>query len=571
VVLCWVLALAPAGLAAAPPAARGPDVEAREAPLYETGLTELDHLQALFAPALAANLKRFAGRERQVTGFGAGSQYPQIWLRDSATLLPLARWLYDREALTSWLEEHLAAQAENGALRDWIAAGPPAAFREWAPRVQALGPTGASMLSVDTNTTEADQEASAVRAAALAFEATGDVAWLLKPIAGQPLLRRLERALAYRLEGRSIRDGLIESALTADWGDVSPSYPDQRAIYLDERTPRVVGLYANALAVQAARDLAGLCAHVGDGACAAHWQARATALAATSARTFWQPRLGFFRMHVLTTPELARGFPDSHASFALGGNTQALLAGLATPAQAARVVANAEARRRRYGLDSIAGVVLPPWPAGTFAHPALARAWHYQNGGQWDWWSGRFLFAAFRAGQSELALAQLRVVARRVVRSGGLYEWYDRAGSGQGSATYAGAAGALAQALYEGLFGVELRLGRLDLRVRLGAQPGMLRLFQPASGTRVSYRHVPELARRRLRFEVTSNAPTAGTLALRLPAGWSARAVQRDGQALAFERESVGADRYVVMATAWERTHAFVVTLEPDGQRTLGR
>lgn len=547
---------------AAPPAS-DPYVEPGDTPRYRTGVADIDRLQALLAPALAANLKHFVGREGPVTGFGAGSQYPQIWLRDSATLLPLARWLYGRAALASWLEEHLAAQAESGALYDWIAAGPPEAFREWAPRVIALGPPGSTPLSADTNTTEADQEPSAVRAATQVFEASGDVAWLLKPVAGQPLLRRLERALAYRLDGPAVRDGLVESALTADWGDVSPSYPDQRAIYRDERTPRVVGLYANALALQAARDLARLCAHVGDGRCAARWQARAQALAAAAQAAFWQPRRGFFRLHLLTTPDLAPDFPDSADTFALGGNTQALLAGLATPAQAAQVVALAEARRRQHGLDSIAGVLLPPWPAGTFRHPVLAQPWRYQNGGQWDWWSGRFLLAAFRAGESELALQQLRAVARRVVRSGGLYEWYDKAGRGQGSATYAGAAGALSQALYEGLFGVELRLGRLDLRVRLGAQRGAIRLYQPTTGARVAYRYTPQLERRCLRLEITSNAPTAGTLAVRLPPGWQARTVTCAGQALAFEREALGADRYVVLPSTWGAPRTFIVTLDP--------
>lgn len=552
------------------PAAVDPPSPTDEAPLYVTGDPALDRLQALFAPALAANVKQFAGREGRVTGFGAGSQYPQIWLRDSATLLPLARWLHGREALTSWLLEHLAAQAPDGALRDWIAAGPPEAFREWAPRVLALVPAGAPMLSVDTNTTEADQESSAVRCARQAFEITGDVGWLLRPVAGQPLLRRLERALAYRLEGQATQAGLIESALTADWGDVSPTYPDQRAIYLDAHTPRVVGLYANALALQAARDLAVLCAHVGDGVCAARWQTRAQALTVAAERAFWQPRRGFFRVHVLTTPALAPGFPDSADTFALGGNTQALLAGLATPAQAGQVLASADARRRQAGLDSIAGVLLPPWPAGTFRHPALAQAWRYQNGGQWDWWSGRFLLAAFQAGHSEFALAKLRAVARRVVRSGGLHEWYDRAGRGQGSATYAGAAGALAQALYEGLFGVELRVGRLDLRVRLGTQPGSIRLFQKATGTHVAYRYAPRWAARRLHLEVSSNAPTAGTLAVRLPARWAAGTVTCDGQALPFEIETRGADRYVVVPATWGARRVFVVTIKP-AQRNPAR
>src|SRR6185436_4401224 len=98
-------------------------------------------LQALFgrlAPTLEANRKELRGRTGLVRGFGAGAVYPQIWLRDSATLIPLSRFLYGRDHLDSWLVEHLAHQQADGALRDWIAAGDPSAFRNDAPRVEAV-------------------------------------------------------------------------------------------------------------------------------------------------------------------------------------------------------------------------------------------------------------------------------------------------------------------------------------------------------------------------------------------------------------------------------------------------
>jgi hypothetical protein len=68
-----------------------------------------------------------------VRGFGAGTLYPQIWLRDSATLIPASRYFFPAEYLTSWLEEHLSHQRANGELWDWIAAGDPGAFTNDAP------------------------------------------------------------------------------------------------------------------------------------------------------------------------------------------------------------------------------------------------------------------------------------------------------------------------------------------------------------------------------------------------------------------------------------------------------
>ena len=73
---------------------------------YETAHAALSHLQERFVPVGKANRKSFRGRSGEVSGFGAGAHYPQIWLRDSATLLPVTRFFYERELLTSWIEEH---------------------------------------------------------------------------------------------------------------------------------------------------------------------------------------------------------------------------------------------------------------------------------------------------------------------------------------------------------------------------------------------------------------------------------------------------------------------------------
>ena len=245
----------------------------------------LQALAARLAPTLEANRKELHGRTGPVRGFGAGAVYPQIWLRDSATLIPLSRFLYSREYLDSWLVEHLAHQQEDGALRDWIAAGEPSAFRNDAPRVEAVHRAGPVVISADRNTTEADQETSAVEAAYQVFRITGDRAWLRSAVAGRPLVDRLDAALSFLLRRRfSRRFGLVTNAFTADWGDVSPVYADQRAIYLDDKTPVAVGLYTNVLFDRAARDLEALLAAAGRPTRARFWAAQARSVRAAIAR-----------------------------------------------------------------------------------------------------------------------------------------------------------------------------------------------------------------------------------------------------------------------------------------------
>jgi hypothetical protein len=519
---------------------------------YRTGDAALDALQDRFRPVLEANRRSFTGQTGSVQGFGAGSVYPQVWLRDSATLIPAVRYLYSSGFLTTWLEEHLSHQRPNGELWDWIAAGEPAQFVRDAPRATAVYRAAGVVLSADKNTTAADQESSAVDAAWRIFRLTGDRTWLAKPIEGRPLLDRLDAALAYvERERLDPGLGLVASAFTADWGDVSPVYADQRAIYLDETTPVVAGLYANAFFARAAEELAELQESAANPERAQHWRQVAESARAGIDRSLWSESLGFYRLHRVVLARGEAGQFDDSDIFALGGNTLAVLHGPADASRAGRIFATAEERRRALGLSSTAGVLMPAYPTGFFLHPILRDAYTYQNGGQWDWWSGRFILALFQRGRSRVAGEELRAVARRVAESGGLYEWHARDGSGQGSDHYAGAVGSLAAAIYEGLFGLRSTAGGLDLTVRLGASAGAVSVCEPASGRELTYEYgyAPELRRATLRYE--SNAPGRGRLALRLPDAASASTVLLDGQAVPFLLEEVGEDEYVSLTTDW--------------------
>lgn len=519
---------------------------------YHTGDAALDALQQRFRPVLEANRKSFAGRTGRVEGFGAGAVYPQVWLRDSATLIPATRYYYPSVALASWLEEHLSHQMASGALWDWIASGEPGQFVANAPRATQVYASGGVVLSADKNTTAADQESSAVDAAWRVFRLTGDRSWLSKPIDGRALLDRLDAALTYVLEERFDPGvGLVVSAFTADWGDVSPAHADQRAIYLDEETPLAAGLYANAFFSRAADEIAEMHEALGNAQRALHWRQVGASVRARLDLHLWDASGGFYRMHL---PVVARGgtepFDDSDF-FALAGNALAALHGVADDSRAGRIFEAAEARRRDLGLVPVAGVLMPPYPTGFFLHPILREAYTYQNGGQWDWWSGRFILALFQRGRAQRALEELRAVARRAADSGGLFEWYTRDGHGRGSDAYAGNVGALAGAIYEGLFGLESSAGGLDLTVRLGGEAGGIRVCEPASGRELSYEYSYDAGGRVATLRYQSNAPGRGRLAVRLPERGATATVLLDGQTATFTDERIGEDTYVRLTTDW--------------------
>jgi hypothetical protein len=519
--------------------------------LSTAGDPNVEWIAPLLRGCLAADRRSFAGQTGRVEGFSAGEAYPQVWLRDSATLLPFARYLYPRPVLVSWLEEHLSHQRPSGELSDWIAPGGPDLFRPGAPRCRQIYRLGATELTADRNTAAADQESSAVHAAYLYVRLSGDDAWLRRRVLGRSVLDRLDAGLRFLLRVRLDRRlHLVTSALTADWGDVSPAYPDQRAIYLDEKTPVVAALYPSVTACRASREMSWLHARGGDPGAAQAWATRAEDLRRAMRRRLWQPERGFFRMHLSTD---GRPLPfDDSGLFALGGNALAISSGVATPEEAARIFAVVEERRRAQGLDTVASVLLPPYPRGFFLHPALREEYGYQNGGQWDWWAGPYVRAEFEQGHARGALAHLTRILDRVRRAGGLFEWSTRNGRGRGSPMYAGSAAALGTALVEGTFGIDLRDDRLEIRTRACEAASAVELREPATHRRVAYRCGPAAGGVSLRYETERVPP--GRLCVLLPPGRGLRGAARlDGRIVPVVTEAPGEDQYGCVDTEWGR------------------
>jgi hypothetical protein len=291
---------------------------------------------------------------------------------------------------------------------------------------------------------------------------------------------------------------------------------------------------------------------VGEREAARSWETRAAELSAAANRHLWQPARGFYRMHALLSWPGPGAPPADDHIFALGGNAMALLSGVADDAQARRVVAVADLRRRRFGMPTVSGVLLPPYPRGVFAHPILRDAYAYQNGGQWDWFGGRLVLAAFERGEAAFARRELGRIADQAARNGGLFEWTTREGKGRGSAAYAGSAGALGAAVLEGLYGIELRAGRLALHVRLGEESGGVRVQDVATGTRVAYEYAFSRPRRGALLRYESTAPGAGRLEVLLPPGAArARARTDGGPWAALPVRRCGSDRYATLDTDW--------------------
>ncbi len=501
-----------------------------------SSVPELNALMKLIRITLKHNEVSFEGRTGRVDGFAAGAGYPQIWVRDAATIIPASRYFYPASYIRSWLDELLSYQGPDGSLPDWF---------------DSRGVT-------DKNTVETDQEASAVQAGHQVYRLLGPE-WYQHEIDGVPADERMERALEFVLKNRfDPVHGLIKGAHTADWGDVETEDADQSAIYAGATTRWTADIYDQSMFHQAAEDLAFWFEVLGARKKAILWRGRAQQVRLNARKGLWQDDGGFYRVHIHLGPW--RHDLDEDSIFAMGGNAQAILSGLAGEPSGSPIrnpiFEQALARQKEFGVSTISGSLLPPYPAGFFKHPALDEPYEYQNGGQWDWFGGKLVLAMFERGYSREAREKLMEIARKNIANGGLYEWDTKDGQGRGSDFYSGSAGSLARALVEGYLGVRIDALHLEISPRLGLDSARVHIDLPAAGRFVAYDYSVDAKARKIRLEIGSNKewpwipirilnPWAPSPSGRPRNGSGTLEVRIDGRIIPFQMEQAGRDEYI--------------------------
>jgi len=443
--------------------AKDRDLIRREAETaWWSDLDEINQIQTLIKTTFESNTNAFIGFSGPVLGFTAGSAYQQLWIRDLATIIPMARYYYDKEFLGSWIDEHLYFQNNNGSIYDWID----------------------SRGACDKNSVESDQESSLIIAAYTYYSVTRDKKWL------QERIQKLESALYHVLNNRrDDKTNLIWSGYTADWGDVSPVYKDQRSVYYDSTTPKVIGLYTNAIFCRAAQKLALLFNVLENDEKYKKWRETAETWTNRIEANFWSEN--FYRMHCyILSPDQER-LNISYSIFPLGGNAEAMLAGIPNRKQVRAIYTEAKQRQKKHSITTIGAVVLPPFPRDFFKHPVMKEPFSYQNGGQWDWFAGRFILGLFRYGFVEEALSELIALAKKVVHNKTFYEWDTRQGVGRGSPHYAGGAAVVGQAIVEGLFGISREREGWSVKIYLGTHEGEIKVIEPCTNSSIYYRYIP--------------------------------------------------------------------------------
>jgi len=502
----------------------------------DSAVPEFNSLMKLIRVTLKHNEVSFEGKTGRVDGFFAGAGYPQIWVRDANTIIPASRYFYPASYIRSWLDELLFFQGPDGSLPDWF---------------DSRGLT-------DKNTVETDQEASAVLAGWQVGELLGPE-WSGRDIRGVRTRERMEKALEFVWKSRlDVERGLIQGAHTADWGDVEMEDADQSAIYAGETTRWTADIYDQSMFYEAANNLAREFEDSGARDKARLWRERAGSVRRNADKWLWQEDKGYYRVHSHAGPW--RHDLDEDVLFAMGGNTQAMISGLAGGPggdKRRRIIEQTLARQKEFGVSTICGTLLPPYPAGFFKHPALDEPYEYQNGGQWDWFGGRLVLAMFESGFAREAREKLLEIARKNVANGGLYEWDTRDGRGRGSDFYSGSAGSLARALVEGYFGIRISADHLEISPRLGLDSAKVHIHLPAAGRFVAYDYRADSKARTIRFEIGCDTEKGPTLSILNPwaqhlSGKDLKAAQGvevrvDGKKVPFRIERVGRDEFILL------------------------
>jgi hypothetical protein len=508
-----------------------------------------------------------------VAGFRPAAIYPPLFGRDLSWIAPAARLFYPPSAWQSGVEAFLRRQ---------YSATTRSAEDGWQAGAGALPGVLHSDGRVDKASAVSDEETSLIGAAYSLFEVQG-AAWLTTIItatssgghdsqdaaglAAPRVIDRLDAALTWLWDNRrDAASGLIWRGHTTDWGDVTLDVTAPNPTDLDPaRAVRTASIFDQALAWRAARQLATMWEALGEVGRAAAWRQRGAELQTAANRDLWQPRRGFYRLHIhLAGPSCADRAPcapwqhpfDEGRLLAIS-NAVAVQTGFCSPAQA-RAILDALAQAQLAAGASQPGLSLwPSYASWIYPQPDM-QAGRYQNGGVWDWWAGVQIEAEFRAGYSRRALLHLRQVAHAwASHPGQVYEWQapgwrpgmrsDDLAVVSAARDYAAGAATVMQAVTTGLYGVEWQAGgALRVTVRLGEASGAITSTLAGANRSLSYTYMPTADALRLDYRTWGGG--AFPLWLRLPPGRDAAAVRLDAADATFTVERVGDDQYVALS-----------------------
>ena len=406
-----------------------------------------------------------------------------VWIRDYSDMM--RGFKYFEQDMKSTVDHFAETQAGNGRIFDYFTTSPeklPCERENWTKYVRVP--------------VEADVEYRFVKAAFLAWQATGDDAWIDR------LLPRMEKALQYtrthpwRWDDRL---GLVKRAYTIDTWDFAytAGKHDWLQFQIDADTFWGISHGDNSGYVEAYRIMSKLYQALKKPGPAELWKKRSEELRMRMNRVCWNG--SFYTHFVKKTPAEIDGV-DEDGQLSLS-NPMAINRGAATHPMAVSIIR--EYLKRRETTDAVSEwfSIDPPFPDGIFGDEKLKRG-TYVNGGLMPLVGGELAKAAFDHGYEAYGVDILRRYAEMIASSGESYLWYfpdgspstaEASTSPEATPTDGWGSSAMLYALIEGLSGIEDRHKRFE-RVRLsprwtaaGVDKADVAVGYPVSGAEFGY------------------------------------------------------------------------------------
>jgi hypothetical protein len=501
------------------------------------GDPRLDALYPRIRKFLLADVTEYNMFGSRVRGYRTPDT-PSLWIRDYSDMMRGFRyWENDMKSLAGHFAE---MQSAKGWVFDYFTMTPekvPCEKENWAKYVRVP--------------IEADVEFRFVKAVYLAWQATGDDAWV------QGLLPSMERALRYVLTDPwrwDKRAKLVKRAYTIDTWDFDYTAGRHPWLNFQVSDDTFWGIMHgdNSGYFEAFVRMASLYSHFRDKKRANRWKAAAESLRRRTNKLCFNGR--FYTHHVHLVPVKIEGV-EEREQLSLS-NPMDVNRGLATHAMAVSIIEEYRRRGRASGAVADWFSLDPPMPDGIFGDEKLV-AGAYCNGGLMPLVGGELARAAFEHGFEEYGVEQL-LKYEELTRNEETYLWYfpdgrhstvETSTSPDASPTDGWGSSAMLYALVEGLAGIVDEF-KLFQKIRLsprwlaaGRNEASVRAAYGASGATFAYSFEHRESTKTIKLGLHGN--TSAHLHILLPKGTSAAHVDVGGRKIRLVNNRVEESPYV--------------------------
>jgi len=405
-----------------------------------------------------------------------------VWIRNYSDMMRALR--YTEADLTSVVKHFADNQARNGRIFDYFTTFPekmPCERENWTKYVRTP--------------VEADTEFRFIKAAWLAWQATGDDAFV------RNLMPTFERALAYVMEGRYFdRDKyLFRRPYTIDTWDFAytAGRHDWLQFQIDDNTFWGYFHGDNSGYYEVFHFMSHWYTMFGDKVRSALWRDRALRLRKSLNTLCFNG--SFYTHFVKQTPVTIEG-TDEASQLSLS-NPAAINRGAASPRIATAIINEYMKRRETTSAFAEWFSIDPPFPSGIFGDYKLSKG-AYCNGGIMPLTGGELARAALEYGFEQYGIDILMRYYDLISRNGETYLWYfpdgrpssvETSTSPEAKPTDGWGSSAMLYAFVEGLAGIQDK-DKLFRRVRLcpkwisaGVEKAEVKIDYKSSGAFVKY------------------------------------------------------------------------------------